>query len=335
MYDETVRRAVILCLLLVACQNETNARLKKVEKELADAKANPPVEQIYVPVPTPDVPTSPERRFIAIDPTVAANFVHQRIAAYVSSRDGSPALVYQIKPGMTFLYQFDSKTRLYGPLVEVADIIGEDGRVRITDGQLLDLAHKVGGEPPKWTPGNSPVRQGWVEKGVMAGSGHFVPLHGDPMYGAVFPTSEGATILYRWDAVQALYLPIANVDPIAEGDRNNSISDTQLAHLTDLLVRVVPGPLPPKSPLKDHAMGHSYIDDCVSAGVCAFIPFRNDPMFGVVFQTPQQAAVLYRWDSEKGAFISVAEVDPIVGSNHWPSISEERMSQLQNRLAQP
>jgi hypothetical protein len=143
-----VRRALLLCLLLVACRNDTDERLKKVEKELADIKANPPVEKIYVPTPTATAAAAPATdsrspqppRFNALRRDVAAIFVHQDAAAYVPFGDNPEGgLVYQVQPGQTVLFWFDPSANIYRPIQVVPDIVGPDFKVSISEAQMTNL----------------------------------------------------------------------------------------------------------------------------------------------------------------------------------------------------
>lgn len=328
-----MRHSLVLCVLLMACGNETNERLARVEKKLDQIQQQPPaVTTASVEGSAPADPGPAEQARSAIKSRSADAFLHQRLAVHVPLRGGPGGLVYQVKPGTTFLYQYDTTTNTYTPIATVPDIIGEDGRAHVTKEQLTDFAHKLGDEPQRATPGHSPLRQTSADECVSSGSGAFIPLASDPLFGMVFATPEGTTILYRWDARQALYVPIADVDPVLGPDHKVSLSDATRTHLQDLLEHVAVAPPPAKARPPFGALQQTVVDDCVEAGVCAFVSLRNDPLFGCVYQMPQQATVLYRWDADKGLYMALTETGAIVGADHRPMIGEVQLAHLRTLL---
>lgn len=330
-----MRRALILCLLLITCQKETDERLKRVEKKLDQIRQHSAGGTSAARVvPPSDTPVSTELKDSTIKSSEADSFVHRRIAAFVSLLHDSDALVYQIAPGTTFLYRLDKSVWGYRPVVRVADVIGLDGYVHLTKAQLADLARKLGDEPRKATPVHSAIRQRWVEEIVEAGSGAFIPLGSDPQSGFVFQNPD-STILYRWDAKQALYLPIADVAPILNADHHVFITDEARSSLQDLLAHVTHTEPPARSQPPYGNLGQAVADDCVEAGVCAFVSMKGDPLFGCVLQAPQQVTILYRWDPDVAVYKSVTDVDPIVESDHHASISEAQMTHLRSLLERP
>ncbi|HKO57750.1 MAG TPA: hypothetical protein VJ276_17920 [Thermoanaerobaculia bacterium] len=327
-----MRNALVLCLLIVACRNESNERLARMEKRLDQIQQTSSAETTDWTNPPSVTSGSTDQERSAIKSVAANTFVHQRLGAFVPLRHGPDGLVYQIKPGAAFLYQYDSSTYLFSPIAKIPDIIGADGFVHLTREQRADFAHKLGDEPQKATPGHSALNQRWAEESVASGSGAFVPFRGDSMFGMVFQTPEGTTILYRWDATQALYLPIADVDPIIGPDRRVSVSVAAKAYLQDLLEHSAAPEPPAKLKPPFNALSQAVVENCVESGVCAFVSLKNDPMYGCAFQAPQQVTILYRWDADKALFMPVAEVEPIVGADHRPSIGEVQLAHLRSLL---
>lgn len=141
-----MRRALILSVLLFACQNrETNDRLKKVEKDLADIKANPPVEKVTVPAPPPAPPPPPTPAIREEHPLTASEveaLVRDQMAAYVPNKsDPYAGAVLQARPGVVYLYRFLSGW--YIPMAEVDGKLLLDGKISVTADQLQHLHERL------------------------------------------------------------------------------------------------------------------------------------------------------------------------------------------------
>lgn len=153
-----MRRAIFFCLILVACQNQNEERIKnlekekaaltadlkakerirKLEKEVADLKGNPSAEKVDapVPVPAPAVPAPEMDHPIRKD--VAAGLVERQLAAYVPTKDNAVyGLVTEISPGRTVLYRLEGD--LYQVVNQVSENVTVDGLTVVSDEQMVRL----------------------------------------------------------------------------------------------------------------------------------------------------------------------------------------------------
>lgn len=143
-----MRRALVLFILLVACQNDsaTDQRLKKVEKELADIKANPPVQQVAVPAAPPPAPPPAPTPAIHEEQALARNeveaLVQDQLAAYVPIvADPYAGAVLQARPGVVYLYRFLSGW--YIPMAEVDEKVLLDGKITVSREQMERLHERL------------------------------------------------------------------------------------------------------------------------------------------------------------------------------------------------
>ena len=237
-----MRRACCLLLFFVACQNRTEERLQKVEKDISQIKSNPQVETVVAPASTAATDTASlpiEKRVNALQSNVAAVFVHQHQAAYVPlSGRSTGALVYQIEPGQTVLYRFDESGNLYRP-VQVVDDLQRDGNFDLVPDYLARLQHILEPYPLEKTYGqirDDVARELYIEKG----KGEFIPTNTDAEAGLVAVVGKGQagdTVVFKFDQSIGQYRPVEAIPSLAGANGRLVLEDARRAELKGILAK--------------------------------------------------------------------------------------------------
>jgi hypothetical protein len=162
--------------LIVACRNETNDRLARVEKKLDQIQQNLPVQTISDPSQTNPVLTSASsthppnatptetapfvnpplsQRQIQISTGVAELGVRRGEAAYVA-RDGNPqfGVVYEDVNKQTVLYKWNPDLKSYVSVCEVEPVLDHEHLVDISPERMAKLQSQLSFvfDPPALPP---------------------------------------------------------------------------------------------------------------------------------------------------------------------------------------
>lgn len=133
-----MRRALILCLLLAACRNETDERLKKLEKDVADMKANPAVETIAVPVPAADTASTAAPIPSELSRIDAEKLVGEH-AAFVSTPTQKDFGFYCVFDRRIVLFKWDEPRNVYRQIAIMADYRHTSVAIQISDALIGEM----------------------------------------------------------------------------------------------------------------------------------------------------------------------------------------------------